>query len=263
MRGHVYKSSPAPRSAACAFTLVELLVVIGIVAVLIAILLPVLGKARAQANRTVCLSNLRQLGTGIVMYCNDNDGWFPTCADADDGLAFGPYADDWIHWQANRDLNNSAIARYVGRGAKLTSVLRCPADTFDGRKTYPAIMPGQGPYMYSYSMNSQLAQNSRLRAPDGYRTKINKWRAPARKIMLTEGTGDLPGTYYVPTWHYGAPLTRRHGVGRFHKNIPGNSVMRFGAMLGVNVSAVFLDGHAESIDQNFAFDRIHADPAAR
>jgi len=110
-----------------AFTLVELLVVIGIVAVLIAILLPVLSKARAQANRTVCLSNIRQLGTGILMYCNDNEGWFPTCAFPEIGPAFSPYQDDWVHWQSNRRLDASAIAKYVGRGERLKSVLRCPA----------------------------------------------------------------------------------------------------------------------------------------
>jgi len=59
------------------FTLVELLVVIGIIAVLISVLLPVLASARESANKVKCLSNMKQIGLAYLMYAQNNKGVFP------------------------------------------------------------------------------------------------------------------------------------------------------------------------------------------
>jgi prepilin-type N-terminal cleavage/methylation domain-containing protein len=59
------------------FTLVELLVVVGVIAVLVSLLLPALGAARAQARRTACLSNLRQTHQAMLLYANDHDDRVP------------------------------------------------------------------------------------------------------------------------------------------------------------------------------------------
>lgn len=68
---------PAASGVRCGFTLVELLVVVGIISVLIALLLPALNAAGAAARRVACASNLRQLGQAMMMYASDNGGNFP------------------------------------------------------------------------------------------------------------------------------------------------------------------------------------------
>src|SRR5437867_4991654 len=79
------------------FTLIELLVVIAIIAILAAILFPVFAQARDQARQTTCLSNCKQLGTGLLMYGQDYDENLPSWSfnSKAGGLMYGSR---WAAW---------------------------------------------------------------------------------------------------------------------------------------------------------------------
>jgi len=79
-----------------AFTLVELLVVISIIAILLSILMPALGKVRKQAQGVICLTNARSLGQAAMTYANDNEGLYPRDMTYQNGVATckAPYWDD-------------------------------------------------------------------------------------------------------------------------------------------------------------------------
>ena len=170
--------------AAAGFTLVELLVVIGIIAVLIGILLPTLSRAREAANRTRCAANLQQLGVGFLQYATENRGYFPAAA-RNNFL----WPEDWLHWTPGRDLRQSALARVFPRGRLTEQLLRCPADPVEAHVTIGSL--GGARYPFSYTMNAFL--ECRLPNVDGLAmtyfrraVKLTRVRASSEKALLVE-----------------------------------------------------------------------------
>ena len=90
------------------FTLIELIIVIGIIGILCAMLFPLLGKAKAKAKDISCKSLLKQYGLAIGMYCNDNDDWMVDCRN---------YLNE-----------GSDFLSYFGNKVAYENVARCPGD---------------------------------------------------------------------------------------------------------------------------------------
>lgn len=145
-----------------AFTLIELLVVIAIIAILAAILFPVFGRARENARRSSCQSNLKQIGLGFMQYTQDYDERFPYSGAGcgDPGYANG------MGWGAS-------IFPYV----KSNQIFTCSSDTT--MATSPNV-----PISYYY--NNNIAANIRFNGADAQALSLASFNATARTVMLWE-----------------------------------------------------------------------------
>jgi prepilin-type N-terminal cleavage/methylation domain-containing protein/prepilin-type processing-associated H-X9-DG protein len=162
-----------------AFTLIELLVVIAIIAILAAILFPVFGRARENARRSSCQSNLKQVGLGILQYTQDYDEMFPMVMPGADNEALGR-TNGWA----------IVIQPYI----KSTQLFQCPSET---NSIGDATTNRYSDYCY----------NTRLGPPNatGVRS-ISVLEQSSVTIMATDGISNLA--------HYmGGPASKCEGNG--------------------------------------------------
>jgi len=230
------------------FTLVELLVVTGVIALLIAVLLPALGMARESARRTQCASNLRTLAIGVLLYAQDNHNAFP-------GIGTDPQQpSDWIYFSPWNGypydtFANGKIYRYI----KNESIYRCPSDLWQTRQSVGGYSDFiRGPYKYSYIINSLSAGIARYACClISDQARYNGVRNPSEKILFLEGN---------PTTMIDACWVPPPNPGSFTNDL-GDHHDRSGVAPGLGrANVVFLDTHVEFDGPAFVHDPAHYNP---
>jgi prepilin-type N-terminal cleavage/methylation domain-containing protein/prepilin-type processing-associated H-X9-DG protein len=191
------------------FTLVELLVVIGVIAILVALILPALSRARAAANAVTCTANLRQWASAVQIYANQEHGWLPRRGQGQMVATVINRPTDWFNalpplMRMVSYLGLSNAGRIVRPGER--SVWMCPAAVDRG-----------GTNFFAYAMNMRMSTWN-TPTPD----RINRVGSWSTVVFMA----DAPGAYCSvrPANADFSPVARHNGR--------------------VNLS--FLDGHVAS-----------------
>jgi prepilin-type N-terminal cleavage/methylation domain-containing protein/prepilin-type processing-associated H-X9-DG protein len=166
------------------FTLIELLVVIAIIAILAAILFPVFAQAREKARQSMCISNLRQISTGMMMYVQDNDDMFPSAPASDV---------TWIFW----------IENYISKPKNFTeprgNVYSCPSNPHvisqsrDALALYPWLPARYGLTLDRgrYSWHCSYCVNDSIIGETGFQfVPLAAWQRPSEEYLFLETRTD-------------------------------------------------------------------------
>lgn len=201
------------------FTLIELLVVIAIIAILAAILFPVFAKAREKARETNCLSNVKQITLGIMMYIEDYDGLFPMAYQPNAALPGGgqSYA--------------VAVYPYIKQGVK-DGIWWCPSSGLEqvnwqaGHSAY--VQYGYSAQIHWYTTSFRMPKHD------------SEIPYPAETVVIgeTKTSGQPYGTY--AWWGFGSSHTRYSHNER--QNLGFADGHAKGATKGAGIAAYTSDG---------------------
>lgn len=249
-----------PLTAKSGFTLVELLVVIGIIALLISILLPSLNKAREAARSVACLSNIRQAGIGLAGYVQANRGFMCPMRSLDnvagpgesatlDGVTYTqayrwPISTNWNHPgffpDPPRD-SDGFLGAHIGGAATRKPILGCPSVAEEATlttanyfgTTYNLFVFRAKTFSLNiYYMTDFLASNTS--SVVGPPIPITRIKRPSELIYMAETIGFSPGAY-------SPDLIDSFGVGIDQEQVHTPTPRHNGKF-----NALFVDGHAES-----------------
>lgn len=238
------QSSPAPALAPRGFTLVELLTVIAVIAILAAILIPVVGSMRQSARAAACSSNMREIGKAVLLFVADNKGLLP-------GIGRRPGNNGSTSSASWQDVLNVVIFEANLNAPRPT--LQRLGDTQNAGQMYcPSMQPfGTGNrYPRAYVLNGNVADTDVVRNPPatwgqlldyqkGY--PFIRFATPARTVMILESERDGDGI--GPS----APLNQivmNDGV--THPSWSANDRGAFAFRHKNRMNVVFMDAHLES-----------------
>jgi prepilin-type N-terminal cleavage/methylation domain-containing protein/prepilin-type processing-associated H-X9-DG protein len=221
-----------------AFTLIELLVVIAIIAILAAILFPVFAQAREKARQTTCLSNLKQIGTSVLMYVQDYDETWPISHPHDPAVNHHLFTLIWdtlptltTPSPATRSVWANAMEPYI----KNWDIWACPSGI--DRNLFSETETALGKLRFSYSYNGYLNSMSNAMPP-----------VPADTVAFSENAKGNRIRRYISAWPV-PPLGDARPY-RFDPYAGGAVALNFQIdtswwVHGEGGNQVYLDGHAK------------------
>mgnify|MGYP003852757323 CR=1 FL=1 len=234
-------NSPDRRCRRAAFTLLELLLVIGILGGLTALLFPALVRARQQTQAIACMNNSRQLALAWQMYADDHDGVLvPNLHGSETRRGRNPnnWVSGWMDWTSSSDNTNTTfltdpyyarLAPYTMRSARL---YKCPADQYRSRQN-------PGPRVRSISMNAALGAGNKTNfagwvPPFFFALRLTDIQTPPPALawlFVDEHPDSInDGCFFLNPWQSGSDASWRDLPASYHRGAAGFA---------------FADGHAE------------------